>query len=397
VKWTCEPARAEDVPLAIARAYYEAMTPPRGPTFVSVPIDDWDRECEWVDAREIATFNPGDPNAIARLARALSKAQRPAFVCGAGTARDGAWEALVTLAEQQNASVYTCAYSSRNVFPESHKLFRGFLPPFKEKLNEVLAEHDFILTMGGPLNLYHAEGFGPHVPDGAEVWHVGDNSGLLSLAPVGNGILANTRAVAEQLLTRCAPSKRAAPPTRAKPPALDRKVMNDKLAMQCIAEALPANANITEEAPTSRGAVQTYLRVNRKDSFFTTASGGLGYSLPAAIGVALARPDERTVAIIGDGSAMYGIQALFSAYQLNLPITFVIINNQKYEALRSFGQVFGMQKVVGTDLAGLDFCALAKGHGLPAGKQVSDADALEKALAAAFRAKGPNLIEVMVY
>jgi benzoylformate decarboxylase len=113
--------------------------------------------------------------------------------------------------------------------------------------------------------------------------------------------------------------------------------------------------------------------------------------------VALARPEARTISIIGDGSAMYGIQAMFTAYQLNLPITFVIINNQKYEALRSFGQVFGMQKVVGTDLAGLDFCALAKGHGLPAGKQVSDADALDKALAAAFRAKGPNLIEVMVY
>jgi benzoylformate decarboxylase len=94
---------------------------------------------------------------------------------------------------------------------------------------------------------------------------------------------------------------------------------------------------------------------------------------------------------------MYSIQALYSAYQLNLPITFVIINNQKYEALRSFGHTFGMQKVVGTDLAGLDFCALAKGHGLPAGKQVTDADTLDKALAASFRAKGPTLIEVMVY
>jgi benzoylformate decarboxylase len=137
--------------------------------------------------------------------------------------------------------------------------------------------------------------------------------------------------------------------------------------------------------------------MNRPESFFTTAGGGLGYGMPAAIGVSLARPDDRVVAIIGDGSAMYGIQALFTAYQLNLPITFVILNNQKYEALRGFGQHFGMQEVVGTNLAGLDFCALAKGHGLPQGKQVSDADSLDRALAAAFRAKGPTLIEVMIY
>jgi benzoylformate decarboxylase len=397
VKWTCEPARAEDVPLAIARAYYEAMTPPRGPVFVSVPIDDWDRECDWVSARAFATLHPGDPAAIANLALELSRAKRPALVLGAGTARDGAWDALVALAEQQNASVYASAYSARNVFPEDHKLFRGFLPPFREPLQRVLAEHDFILTMGGPLNLYHAEGEGPHVPEEATCWIVGDNPGLLAWAPAGNAIVGNTRAIAEQLIALGKPAKRPAPPLRPAAPKLDRRVMDSRLAMQCIAEALPSNACLTEEAPTSRGAMHNYLHLNRPESFFTTAGGGLGYGMPAAIGVSLARPDDRVVAIIGDGSAMYGIQSLFSAYQLNLPITFVILNNQRYEALRGFGQTFGMQEVVGTDLKGLDFCALAKGHGLPAGKQVSDADALDRALAASFRAKGPTLIEVMIY
>ena len=142
--------------------------------------------------------------------------------------------------------------------------------------------------------------------------------------------------------------------------------------------------------------MQAYLHINRPDCFFTTASGGLGYGMPAAVGVALARPTDRIVALIGDGSAMYGIQALFSAFQLEADITFVIINNGKYQALRDFGQTFGMQRVVGTDLSGLDFCALAKGHGITACEQVSDADALKIALEKAFAAKGPNLVEVVV-
>jgi benzoylformate decarboxylase len=396
VKWTCEPARAQDVPLAIARAYYEAMTPPYGPVFVSVPVDDWDVECDWVSARSVATLNPGDPDAIARLGGGLARSQRPAFVLGAGTARDGAWTALVALAEQQNASVYVAPYASRNVFPEDHPLFRGFVPAFKEPMNALLAEHDFILAMGGPLNLYHAEGFGPDLPEGAECWSVGDNPGVLAWAPTGNAILGNTRSIAERLLSTMQPSGRAAPQLRPAAPELNRAVLDDRLALQLIADTLPANAIIVEEAPTTRPVMQNFLRLNREDGFYTTASGGLGYGMPAAVGVALARPDERVVAIIGDGSAMYGIQSLFSAFQLGASITFVIINNSKYQALRDFGRTFGMQQVVGTDLSGLDFCALAKGHGMAEGLQVSDADALERALAESYANKGPALIEVMV-
>lgn len=396
VKWACEPARAQDVPLAIARAYYEAMTPPHGPVFISVPVDDWDVECDWVSARSVATLNPGDPDAIARLTGALARSKRPAFVLGAGTARDGAWDALVALAEQQNAAVYVAPYASRNVFPEDHPLFGGFIPAFKGPMNAILADRDFILSMGGPLNLYHAEGFGPHLPEDAECWSVGDNPGVLAWAPVGNAILGNTRSIAQSLLALGKASGRAAPAPRATAPELNRNLLNDRLALQCIADTLPANAIIVEEAPTTRPIMQAHLRLNRPDCFYTTASGGLGYGMPAAVGVSLGRPGERVIAIMGDGSAMYGIQSLFSAFQLGSPITFVIINNSKYQALRDFGQTFGMQQVVGTDLTGLDFCALAKGHGLPAGIQVTNADALEKALTDSYAIDGPTLIEVMV-
>jgi benzoylformate decarboxylase len=395
VKWASEPARAADVPLAIARAYYEAMTPPYGPTFVSVPVDDWDEECDWVEARSIATANPGDPDAIARLAADIARAQRPAFVLGAGTARDGAWDALVALAEHQSPAIYAGTYASRNVFPEDHPLFRGFLPAFVERQREMLAGHDLIVALGGPLNLYHAEGTGSHTPDGAKCWIVSDNPGGLAWAPAGDAILGNTRLIAGALRKALTPSDRAPPAPRTPRADLNRAVLDDRLAMDRIAAALPPGAIVVEEAPSARSAMQERLWLTSRDSFFTTASGGLGYAMPAAVGVALAQPDRRVAAIIGDGSAMYSIQALFSAYQLDTPITFIIMNNQRYEALVGFGRVFGMQRVVGTDLAGLDFVSLAKGHGLP-GVRVETADDLDAALAESFAARGPNLIEIIV-
>ncbi|SFG48259.1 benzoylformate decarboxylase [Novosphingobium sp. CF614] len=396
VKWTCEPARPQDVPLAIARAYYEAMTPPCGPAFVSVPVDDWDADCDWVSGREIATLNPGDPAAVTKLADSLQRAISPAFVLGAGVARDQAWEELIALAEQQKASVYVAPYTSRSVFPETHRLFRGFVPAFKEAMNTLLAEHDLVVAFGGPLNLYHAEGQGPDLPAGICCWTLGDNPRVLSWAPVGNGILGNCRAIAAALMVHTYPVERTAPPLRLQAPELDRAVLDDRLAMQIINEVLPANGVIVEEAPTSRGPMQEYLRLDRQDGFYTSASGGLGYAMPAAVGIALARSEERVIAVIGDGSAMYGIQSLFSAYQLNVPVTFVIINNGKYQALRKFGRIFGMQDVVGTDLSGLEFCALARGHGLPEGIRVNDAEGLTNALNRSFATSGPSLIEVLV-
>ena len=396
VKWACEPARAADVPLAIARAYYEAMTPPRGPVFVSVPVDDWDQPCDFVQARQIATLNPGDPDVIARLALAIAKATNPAFVLGAGTARDEAWDAMVSLAEHQHVSVYAGTYASRNVFPENHKLFRGFLPAFREMLVDVLAPHDLVVSFGGPLNVYHAEGFGPHFPHGAECWSVGDNPGVLAGTPQGWAILGNTRAIASQLDALLSHSGRSEPASRPRPSVPNRTVLSDDLALQRIAANLPADAVVVEEAPTSRAAMQDQLRLEQPNTFYTTASGGLGFAMPAAIGIALGKPHKRIVAIIGDGSAMYGIQSLFTACQLKVPVTFVILNNSRYQALRTFGRTFGMDTVVGTDLSGLDFVALAKGHGLSGGRRVDNADALDTALAEAFGQDGPNLIEVVI-
>src|SRR6185312_9570201 len=146
VKWAVEPARAEDVPAAIARAYYVAMQPPRGPTFVSIPVDDWERTTEPLDARLVSTALRPAPDMLASLGEALDAAKRPVFVVGSALDRDGAWDLGIELAERHNALVWVSPNAGRCSFPESHPLFAGFIPAAKEAVVQRLAGHDFVLA-----------------------------------------------------------------------------------------------------------------------------------------------------------------------------------------------------------------------------------------------------------
>lgn len=395
VKWSCEPARAQDVPAAIARAYYVAMEPPCGPTFVSVPVNDWDQPCEPLAPRRIAAANPGDPDMLAEAAEALAAASRPAIVVGAGVARDDAWDDMIALAERHAAAVWVAPMSARNSFPENHPLFAGFLTASREAIVESLAGHDLILVVGGPMSLYHVEGFGPHAPLGAKVIQIVDNHGLAAWAPSGLAIVAHARHAIRTLLAGPAPAGRVAPGPRSPAPALDGRAFTDAYLLQQIARLRPSRSVIVEEAPSSRGPMHEHLPIVDRDGFYTCASGGLGHGLPAAIGVALARPADKIIALLGDGSSMYAIQGLWSAAQLGLPISFIIVKNGRYEALMHFGRIFGLQETVGTKLPDIDFCALARGQGVEA-MRVSDAGALDDALIASFRASGPTLVEVAV-
>ncbi len=134
--------------------------------------------------------------------------------------------------------------------------------------------------------------------------------------------------------------------------------------MQQLAALRPAGSIIVEEAPSTRGPMHDYLPIIARDTFYTCASGGLGHGLPAAIGVALGRRNEKVIALLGDGSSMYAIQGLWTAAQLQLPITFIIVNNRRYEALLQFGRHFGLARTVGTSLADIDFCGLALSQGV---------------------------------
>jgi benzoylformate decarboxylase len=174
VKWSIEPARAKDVPAAVARAYYLAMQPPCGPTFVSIPVDDWDQWTELLPVRQVSTALRGAPDLLALLGDALDQAH-PALVVGAGVDRDGAWDLVVQLAERHNALAWVSPNSGRCSFPESHPLFAGFLPASKEAIVRRLEGHDLVLALGAPLFTYHTEGFGPFLPAGTILFQLIDD------------------------------------------------------------------------------------------------------------------------------------------------------------------------------------------------------------------------------
>jgi benzoylformate decarboxylase len=395
VKWSCEPARAENVPAAIARAYYTAMQPPRGPTFVSVPVDDWDRLCAPIEARTVSSAVAGDPALLAQAAAALGAARRPVIVVGASVARDGAWEDVVALAERHQAPVWVSPLSARNSFPERHRLFAGFLPSDRVSVLERLEGADLVLVLGAPVFTYHVETpQGPHVPPGATLIQLSDDPAAAAWAAVGMAVVTNLRLGIAALLDHPAPS-RTPPASRPPAPAQGAERLTEPYLMQQIAAFRPAGAIIVEEAPSSRSAMHDYLPMDERDAFFTCASGGLGHGLPAAVGVALGQPGRKVIGLLGDGSAMYSIQGLWTAAQWGLPVVFIIIRNHSYYALVEFGRHFKLPQVPGTQLPNLDFCALARGHGVQA-RRVERCEDLDAALARAFAAAQPVLLEVCI-
>jgi benzoylformate decarboxylase len=401
VKWSVEPALAADVPAAIARAYYVAMQPPRGPTFVSIPVDDWDRPCASLAARQVSSRVAGDPVLLAEAAAALARARQPVIVVGASVARDGAWDETVVLAEMHQAAVWASPMSSRNSFPENHRLFAGFLTADRASIVRQLAGSDLILVLGAPVFTYHVEGEGPHIPDGAQLLQLTDDPAAAARCPVGISIVTNLKLGIASLLAQSADGRgpavtsRTAPNIPARAAPLPGGKLTDGYLLQQIAALRPANSIVVEEAPSSRGALHDRLPMIDRDSFFTCASGGLGHGLPAAVGVAMASPSRKVIALIGDGSAMYAIQGLWSAARLGVPVAFIIVNNSSYRALEDFGRHFNIENLPGVQLPDLDFCALAQGHDVRS-LRVDRYEDLDAALQQVFAAKVPMLLEVRV-
>ena len=402
VKWSVEPARAEDVPLAIARAYYIAMQQPRGPVLVSIPADDWQRPCEPLLPRVVSSEMRPDPHVLGLVGDALDQALRPAFVVGAAVDRDQAWDAIVQLAERHHAAVWVAPMSGRCGFPENHPLFAGFLPAMREKIVSLLGGHDVIFAVGAPAFTYHVEGSGPHVPQGAVLVQLIEDPQTAAWAPTGTSAVGGIRLGVMDLLARPASAtlaQRALPAPRIPPPrATPSALMSVAWVLQTLAELRTPESIVVEEAPTARSVMHSYLPMTQSGTFYTMCSGGLGHSMPAAVGVALAQPDKKVIALIGDGSAMYSIQALWSAAQLKLPITFIILKNRRYAALQDFAPAFGFkpcETLQGTDLPDIDFNALARGQGCAA-VTVSDAGLLAGVLRDALAATEPTLVEIDV-
>ncbi|HET7177360.1 MAG TPA: benzoylformate decarboxylase [Solirubrobacterales bacterium] len=403
VKWAYEPPRAEDVPLALARGAQLASLPPRGPVFVSIPMDDWYAEVDEADAlaaieRRVNGRAVADPGGVRMLAKHLDGASNPVLVVGGDVDASGAWDAAVGLAERQRLPVWATPApgGGRIGFPEGHPNFRGVLPPAIGPVAQTLEGHDLILVAGSSVFPYYPYIPGPLLPEGAMLIAITSDPDEAARAPMGYAIVADVKLTLEALLEAVPESSRPVPEPNPGPteiPAEDP--LNSSTVHSALAEVFPEDGVVVLESPGSTLALRNQLRLSRPGSYYFTAGGGLGFGLAAAVGVQLAQPDRPVVCVVGEGSAQYAITAFWSAVAHDAPVTFLVLNNGEYAILKWFAEVEGVQGAPGLDLPALDVAAVAEGYGVKA-RKASGRDEVRDALAAALASPRPELVEVPV-
>jgi len=364
VKWATEITRLEDMPRIIRRAAKVAMTPPTGPVFLSLPGDVLNGEAA-VDighrTRVDTASRPSDATLDA-LARRILAADRPAIISGDEIVSSDALAEVAELAETIGAPAYQQTVTWGAHFPSEHRAYMGALTRNQAEVRETLRVLVPALAARG----------GPELAARAE---------------------ARLAAIAEHNWS----AKRAARRESTRAAAEATPIANDWLMMQ-ITDALPANGVVVNEGLTAAWQLLDYLPYRDRWSYHANASGGIGWAIGAAIGVQLALPERPLVAIIGDGSAMYSIQALWTAAHLKLPITYVIANNKGYRILKQRLQAFhGNDNFIGMsiDEPEIDFVALARSLGMSA-EAVTAPDAVRPALDAAIASGKPTLLDVAV-
>ncbi|MDQ3506907.1 MAG: benzoylformate decarboxylase [Actinomycetota bacterium] len=396
VKRSHEPLRAEDVPGEILRAYHTAMSPPQGPVFVSIPMDDWDAECDPVGARTVSHRLAPDPEALRKAAEVLREAGSPAIVVGPGVARSRSFREVVALAERMVAPVFQEGVSPLAGFPQNHPLFGGFMPLAQKLVAEKLSPFDTILVLGTQVFTYYPYVPGPVVEGGTKVVHITDDPDEAAAAPVGTSIVGDVALAAGSLFEMLSEAGRPMPPAPEGPPTPEAtSPMSVDFALHTLAELLPEDVVVSDESTSSKAKLHKHIKVDDPLGYITSAAGGLGFCMPAAVGAKLALPERPVVCVIGDGSSMYSIQSLWTAARYRLPVAFIVINNSGYSILKSFRNLLGMEGVPGLDVPDADLVKIANGFGVE-GERVEEPDDLRAAIKRALSSERPYLLDIMV-
>jgi benzoylformate decarboxylase len=412
VKWAYEPVRAEDVPAAFMRAVATALQPPAGPVFLSLPLDDWEKPCAGpVVVRTVSRRFAPDRARLAEFSKALSEASSPVLIYGAAIDRGNGWSEAVAFAEALGAPVWAAPASERAPFPENHPLYSGGLPFAMGPLSEKLKGHDVALIVGAPVFRYYPYVPGPYLPPGTRLLHISDDPAETARAPVGDSVLGDAvlslAALTALLGERKAKTDRAREKVAhrmAPHPSNPGKVSHDGLltaaqVFNALNEIRPENAILVEETPSNLADLHTSWPITEPASFFTTASGGLGWGLPASVGVALGERQTRrnrpVIMIIGDGSFQYSVQSIWTAAQHHLPILFIVLRNAEYCILKSFAVLEETPGVPGLDIPGIDIVSLAKGYGCDAAR-LDDLGAIKRAGTEAWTKSKPTVLEIQI-
>lgn len=376
VKWSYEPTRHQDVPGAFMRAYAMAMQQPAGPVFLSLPLDDWNQEMDDVDVlRTVSTRIAPDPERILEFSGRINQSKSPVLVYGGDISRSDGWDDGVVFAEKLNAPVWIGPFSERIPFPEDHPLFAGALPAAIGPLSKTLKGHDLIIVVGASVFRYYPWVPGEYLPSGARLLQVTDDPYEAAKAVAGDSLISDSRLALVELAknVRKRPAAKGQITTKRSPDAVDLNnityPLTAKQLFAVLSQYAPEDYILVQESPSNIPELgRTRLGIIRNpDSYYTMGSGGLGWDMPAAVGLALAEKrsgrDRPVIVLMGDGSFQYSPQAIWTAVQHNLHIVVVVPRNEEYGILKSFALLEKTPKVPGLDLPGLDIVSLAKGYG----------------------------------
>ncbi|MCZ6558617.1 MAG: thiamine pyrophosphate-binding protein [SAR324 cluster bacterium] len=429
VKWATEVEQVQDLPIVMRRAAKLALTPPTGPVFVSLPRDVLLDSAEMElgsPTRLEAGSRPAD-EVLERLAERLLASENPVIISAQEVCFEDALAELGEVSELIGAPVYTQTVPCLAMFPSDHPHFMGELGKAPAKVRALLDSYDMAFMVGGDGLRFSAPFPGGPLPPGMpliqlglEDWALGKNypselaikagvkETLRALIPVLEAKRNDHQADAVQARSARIRSNNwsvacAEFMSKTEGLSVSKPIMADYLMMQ-IAKELPEDAVVVEEALTSSANLLKMLPVKDNRRFYGLASGGIGWAVAGAIGVQLAQPDRPVVAVIGDGSSMYSIQALWTAAHLNLPIKFIIANNRSYSILK--GRVINLpnsasrakQQIIGMDFNNpeLDFPAMARSMGVNS-YQVSEPDDIVPAIRKAMAEDGPVLLDVLIH
>jgi benzoylformate decarboxylase len=423
VKWAVEVTRLEDLPRIVRRAAKVAMTPPTGPVFISLPGDILNAETglELGASTRVDTRSRPADAVLDKLAICLLEAQRPVIIVGDEIVKSDALEAAAIFAQTLGAPVYQQSAPYGAHFLSEHACYAGGLSRDQKQVRGLLSKYDLLVVLGAdPVRMSVWSEVEP-LPDGLAVvhiglidWDMGKNFAaemairadvretLLALTPVlarqgGDRLAARARASMAELAKSNWTAKRADLAARIEGRARATPMDPDWLTLQ-VAKALPRDAVVVNESLTAGRHLTDLVPYRDRYGFHALAAGGIGWGVPAAVGVALAQAPRPVLCYSGDGSAMYTIQALWTAVHLKLPITYVIANNGGYRILKQRLKAFhGNDEPIGMDLVDpkVDFVGLAKAMGMPA-ERIAEPEALAPALQRAFASPGPKLLDVVI-
>jgi benzoylformate decarboxylase len=425
VKSAVEVNHPYDLPVLLRRAFAASARPPPGPVLVSIPMDLLE-DCTQVEVPARSTTHPAAAaGGVEEAARVLAASAAPAIVAGDGVGREGAVQALVGVAERLGAAVYHQPMNDGVNFPGTHPLYVEMLQPRYAAIRERLAGHDTVLVVGCHAFMAHHYTPGPAIPDGVTVVQIdSDPAEIGRNFPVSAGLVGALPATLEALaaaldgrvpaaagrLERALQRREDAARDRAAalPGEIDLRDGQDfspldpMAAAQAVASGLPPDAVVVEEAITVGLLLREVLLPELPGSYVHTVGGGLGWGIGAAIGTRMGRPDRPVVAVLGDGSAMFGLQGLWSAARYEVPVMFLVMNNGEYRTLKetldrngSRSTAFG--RYVGMDLTppALDWVAAGHLFGVSA-RRVSSAGELVDLVAGVGELDAPLLVDVPV-